>query len=70
MKTNYYFVGPKWRFYIPIYGSTLWDRMNINQLLYSDDFHITMKFYHNFLIPVLWFSSCILLGRFLGIYFY
>lgn len=70
MKTNYYYFGPKWRFFIPFYGSNLWDRMSINQLLYSDIFHLKMKFYHNFLIPILWFSACIFIGRFLGIYFY
>lgn len=70
MKINYYYVGPKWRFFIPFYGSTLWDRMSINQLLYTEDFHISMALYHKVIIPILWFSSCVFIGRFLGIYFY
>jgi len=66
----YYKIKNKYKLYIPIYGSILWDKIGINKLLFSDDFHIFMKFYHKILIPIIHISFCIWFGRFLAIISY
>ena len=72
MKKYYYRICKKTKakFFIPLYGEKLWNESGLLPLLFNDDFHFLMKFYHNFFIPIIWFFGCACLGRYLGIYFY
>lgn len=59
-----------YRFFIPIKGAVLWEKQGLNKLLFSDDMHWTLDFYHKILIPLTWLSFWGFTGYLLAILSY